>query len=398
MSVQAVAQRADGRLVAEAARRFAGGVAWPTLALAGVSLCAYAATIWMVLAGALPLGWGVAVNAVLAFVIFTPLHEAVHGNVSGHRAGLAWLDEVVGYACGAVLWMPHGFFRAVHLTHHAYVNHPQRDPDLWVEGDGVVRVALRAASLLPHYVWHLAARGDLMDARPRARRRAWMEMGVLVAAGVLLSVLASAKAVLLLWLAPSLIAMVALAVLFDWLPHRPHATQDWLRSTRIILVPGLQVPMLWQNYHLIHHVLPNVPFWRYARVFDVLADFLARRGAMIEAPFGDARANAPGAAPVWVAAPAVSRRMAAQAVTFGASGRTVMAEAGETILEAALRHGIRHRHGCKSGNCGACKCELAVGSVTMKSYSDYALTDEERDSGFVLACRAVPESGCVLKA
>ena len=69
-------------------------------------------------------------------------------------------------------------------------------------------------------------------------------------------------------------------------------------------------------------------------------------------------------------------------------------EMGDTILTAALAAGISYPHGCQSGNCGACKSRLYAGEVEMSPYSDYALTDEEKDSGLVLACRAVPWSDC----
>jgi len=69
-------------------------------------------------------------------------------------------------------------------------------------------------------------------------------------------------------------------------------------------------------------------------------------------------------------------------------------EMGETILSAALAADFDYPHGCQSGNCGACKSRLHAGEVEMSPYSDYALTDAEKDSGLVLACRAVPWSDC----
>lgn len=69
-------------------------------------------------------------------------------------------------------------------------------------------------------------------------------------------------------------------------------------------------------------------------------------------------------------------------------------EMGDTILTAALAAGVRYPHGCKSGNCGACKSRLHSGKIEMSPYSDYALTDTEKASGLVLACRTVPWSDC----
>lgn len=69
-------------------------------------------------------------------------------------------------------------------------------------------------------------------------------------------------------------------------------------------------------------------------------------------------------------------------------------EMGDTVLKAALDADIAYPHGCQSGNCGACKSRLHEGEVEMSPYSEYALTDAEKDSGLILACRAVPWSDC----
>lgn len=70
----------------------------------------------------------------------------------------------------------------------------------------------------------------------------------------------------------------------------------------------------------------------------------------------------------------------------------VSVETGATVLEAALAQGVPYPHGCRSGNCGACKSRLYAGEVELSPYSDYALTQDERAQGLVLACRAVPWS------
>jgi CDP-4-dehydro-6-deoxyglucose reductase/ferredoxin-NAD(P)+ reductase (naphthalene dioxygenase ferredoxin-specific) len=64
---------------------------------------------------------------------------------------------------------------------------------------------------------------------------------------------------------------------------------------------------------------------------------------------------------------------------------------GETVLEAALAQGVPYPHGCRSGNCGACKSRLIAGSVEMAPYSEFALTEAERAEGLVLACRSLPQ-------
>ena len=70
----------------------------------------------------------------------------------------------------------------------------------------------------------------------------------------------------------------------------------------------------------------------------------------------------------------------------------VVVETGQTILEAALAQGVAYPHGCRSGNCGACKSRQHAGEIALAPYSDYALTAAERASGLILACRATPWS------
>jgi propane monooxygenase reductase component len=60
----------------------------------------------------------------------------------------------------------------------------------------------------------------------------------------------------------------------------------------------------------------------------------------------------------------------------------------ETVLNAAFRQGIALPHGCKEGQCSACKCILTDGEVDMLRYSTFALSDGEKESGHILLCRA----------
>ena len=84
-------------------------------------------------------------------------------------------------------------------------------------------------------------------------------------------------------------------------------------------------------------------------------------------------------------------------VTVQQFGEPFPVEMGQTILEAALARDLSYPHGCRSGNCGACKSELLSGEVEMSPYSEYALTPAEKSNGQILACRAVPWSDCAVR-
>lgn len=75
---------------------------------------------------------------------------------------------------------------------------------------------------------------------------------------------------------------------------------------------------------------------------------------------------------------------------------TVDAPMGGTVLQAALKAGVDFPNSCQSGNCGACKCALVEGEVDLMPYSPYALSDEERARGLILACRAMAWENCTV--
>jgi propane monooxygenase reductase subunit len=60
----------------------------------------------------------------------------------------------------------------------------------------------------------------------------------------------------------------------------------------------------------------------------------------------------------------------------------------ETVLDAAFRQGIMLMHGCREGQCSACKSFLVDGDVQMDRYSTFALPDFESDEGYVLLCKS----------
>ena len=70
---------------------------------------------------------------------------------------------------------------------------------------------------------------------------------------------------------------------------------------------------------------------------------------------------------------------------------------GETILEAAHRARALYPYSCQTGNCGTCLTRLLDGEVRLRAYSTYALTDEQRAAGLILACRAEPRGPCTVE-
>ena len=78
------------------------------------------------------------------------------------------------------------------------------------------------------------------------------------------------------------------------------------------------------------------------------------------------------------------------------AGRAVAVEEGVTILDAALAEGIDYPHGCRSGRCGSCKSRLVGGKVELLEHSRFALSEEEKAQGLILACRATPSTDAIV--
>lgn len=78
------------------------------------------------------------------------------------------------------------------------------------------------------------------------------------------------------------------------------------------------------------------------------------------------------------------------------AGRSVAVPEGGTILDAVLADGIAYPHGCLSGRCGSCKSRLVSGKVDLLDHSRFALSDEEKAQGLILACRAIPTTDAIV--
>ncbi|HHH43253.1 MAG TPA: CDP-6-deoxy-delta-3,4-glucoseen reductase [Gammaproteobacteria bacterium] len=83
-------------------------------------------------------------------------------------------------------------------------------------------------------------------------------------------------------------------------------------------------------------------------------------------------------------------------VEISSSGHRFAVESGETVLEAALRHGVGLPYGCRNGACGSCIAILEAGSVHYPDGEPEALTDAETPGQLVI-CQAHPLSDLVIR-
>ena len=76
-------------------------------------------------------------------------------------------------------------------------------------------------------------------------------------------------------------------------------------------------------------------------------------------------------------------------VRFEPVGIEIEVEEQQTILRAAFEQGVMLMHGCKEGQCSACKSFVLDGDdIELDRYSTFALPDFEKEEGYTLLCRA----------
>ncbi len=281
---------ADRKAMNRTWKQHTGHLAWPTLVLVGVLA---ASTLGLMVLGTLrilPLWLAGALLVPVAYGWFTPLHEAVHGNIGGSKR-LAWLDTAVGWVAALAFVAPYPAFQAVHLRHHGVANKPGKDPDLWVAGSNPVTIALRCFTIVPHYYWMFLTQLRTESAHmARAVRQA--VLAVLVMVGVASGLLWAGffAELLALWVFPGVLASGWLAFAFDWLPHHPHGQTGRFDNARIVEGgPVLSMIMAGQDAHLIHHLWPKVPFYRYHTVLRAVRPLLEDEQVRFEGVFDGPR-------------------------------------------------------------------------------------------------------------
>ncbi len=262
-------------------------LSWPIVGIFFAALALFAAGTWAAVGNHLPAVATIAMNAVAIFVMFTVLHDASHYSISSHR----WVNGVFGRAAMLFVSPLISFpaFGFIHIEHHRHTNDDDNDPDHFASHGPWWQLPVRFAAMDVPYVTFYARN---LRRRPRAEL---IETGasMTLAVGVIAAAVATGNIwmLALVYLIPQRVAMFALAWWFDWLPHHgldETQSENRYRATRNrVGMEWLFTPlMLSQNYHLVHHLHPSVPFYRYLRTWRRNEEAYLERDAAISTAFG----------------------------------------------------------------------------------------------------------------
>jgi len=208
------------------------------------------------------------INTLALHCAGTVIHDACHQSAHRHRV----INAMLGHGSALILAVGFPGFTRGHLQHHSHVNHPQGDPDHYVSTGGPLW--LIAVRFLYHEVFFF-------------QRRLWRKYELLewfISRLIVISIVYIAVQyhflgyILNFWFIPAFLVGIGLGLFFDYLPHRPFQERDRWKNARVYPGRVLNILILGQNYHLIHHLWPSIPWYNYQPAYYLMKPLLDEKG------------------------------------------------------------------------------------------------------------------------
>ncbi|MDX2098522.1 MAG: fatty acid desaturase [Leptolyngbyaceae cyanobacterium bins.59] len=212
-------------------------------------------------------------NTIALHVLGTVVHDACHDSAHSDR----FMNGFMGQVSAFLICTTFPVFTRVHMQHHAHVNHPDDDPDHYVSHGGPL--LLIAPRFFYHEVFFL-------------KRRLWIKNEFyewLVARLLLVAIVAFAiyrdgvqegafSFIMTFWFLPAMVVGSVLGLFFDYLPHRPFQERDRWKNARVYPNQLLNWLIMGQNYHLVHHLWPSIPWYQYQPAYYAVKPLLDDKG------------------------------------------------------------------------------------------------------------------------
>ena len=241
----------------------------PTVGLfIGGYLLAFLA-IWQWYKGEWPLPILVGIAFLALHMEGTVIHDACHKAAHPNK----WINQAMGHGSAILLGFSFPVFTRVHLQHHQYVNDPNNDPDHIVSTFGPVWL------IAPRFFYH----EYFFFERKLWRKYELIQWGI--ERGIFISIIIGGikfgfmNIVYNLWFGPALMVGVTLGIFFDYLPHRPFISRNKWKNARVYPSKTMNILIMGQNYHLVHHLWPSIPWFEYKPAYELTKPLLDQKGS-----------------------------------------------------------------------------------------------------------------------
>ncbi|MEO0488593.1 MAG: beta-carotene hydroxylase [Cyanobacteria bacterium J06659_2] len=208
-------------------------------------------------------------NTLALHLVGTVIHDASHHAAHRNRA----VNALLGHGSALMLGFAFPVFTRVHMQHHAHVNDPDNDPDHFVSTGGPL--------------WLIAARFFYNEIYFFKRRlwRNWELLEWFISRAIVAAIVITAlhfgflSYIFNFWFSPALVVGIALGLFFDYLPHRPFEERDRWKNARVYPGAFLNLLIMGQNYHLVHHLWPSIPWYKYKPAYETMKPLLDQKGS-----------------------------------------------------------------------------------------------------------------------
>lgn len=263
------------------------GLAWPSIYLAAGVVAVFSLTVVLAVMEVIPLWLGLIVNSIALVYAFVPLHDASHGSIAGKDRDKMWVNHLVGFFTGLLLLYEYRAYSHLHTLHHRFPNDPENDPDYWAKAKTPLGILFRNATIVTYFQYFFIDRVVLRPEQPgNLRLAAWtLSFFALVLYFFYWCIVNGfGWHLLFLWILPLHIAAALLALGIAHLLHTDGRGR--YDNTDVLVFTGKAKPLLnrlyaYQNYHLIHHLHPRIPYYRYEDAYKILEPELRANGSRI---------------------------------------------------------------------------------------------------------------------
>ena len=250
---------------------------WEMIAI-GMGQATIFLSLWpLTLMGFIPLWAGFLIATLCACLAYLPSHEAQHGNYSRGNPKKRWIDSLVGNFTLITLIYPYEILRVTHMKHHAYTNHPEKDPDY--DNQHASSVAKLAIQVLDGTSVDYSKYEEVFaeDAAFQKGFKKGAIIGLTYRAVLMIAVFLLPLHTLFLWWLPAKLGTVYTTTFFSWYPHlkteqgRYKDTRFWQHWMPRYINHSMQL-------HFIHHLHPSIGHFDEPKAIEALKPFLIAKG------------------------------------------------------------------------------------------------------------------------